>query len=117
MYRSKQNNEFDKAELVLYEEVARMPPFQRKVLCLISCAGVGRRTLKNRIIETYPDKFGTTLPREYMTEVHTTQQAPLCHVSTQQRYTLYDIVYIQYTVAGCYGRSCRLLAAMSHRDQ
>ena len=65
MYRSKQNNEFDKAELVLYEEVARMPPFQRKVLCLIGCAGVGRRTLKNRIIETYPDKFGTTLPREY----------------------------------------------------
>ena len=42
-----------------------MPPFQRKVLCLIGCAGVGRRTLKNRIIETYPDKFGTTLPRKY----------------------------------------------------
>lgn len=84
MYRSKQNNEFDKAELTLYEEVARMPPFQRKVLCLVGCPGVGRRTLKNRIIEAFPDKFGTTLPREYLEgEGGGGGIAPPCLVSTR----------------------------------
>jgi len=50
MYRSVANCEFDKAELLLYEEVTRMPPFRRKTLVLIGVSGVGRRTLKNRLI-------------------------------------------------------------------
>ncbi|KAG8231202.1 hypothetical protein J437_LFUL010899 [Ladona fulva] len=35
MYQSKQNCEFDRAELLLYEEVTRMPPFRRKTLALV----------------------------------------------------------------------------------
>lgn len=62
MYRSMLNSQFDRAELTLYEEVARMPPFHRKVLVLIGCAGVGRRTLKSRILSAFPDKFGAPLP-------------------------------------------------------
>ncbi|KAF4522807.1 hypothetical protein B566_EDAN017159 [Ephemera danica] len=62
MYQSKQNSEFDKAELMLYEEVTRMPPFRRKTLALIGCHGVGRRTLKNRLINSDPDKFGAVVP-------------------------------------------------------
>ncbi|KAL2736918.1 protein PALS2 isoform X2 [Vespula squamosa] len=50
MYQSKSNGEFDGAELLLYEEVARMPPFRRKTLALVGPRGVGRRTLKNRLI-------------------------------------------------------------------
>jgi len=62
MYQSKQNAEFDKAELSLYEEVTRMPPFRRKTLALVGCHGVGRRTLKNRLINSDPDKFGAVIP-------------------------------------------------------
>ncbi|XP_033207774.1 MAGUK p55 subfamily member 6 isoform X4 [Belonocnema kinseyi] len=62
MYESKSNGEFDAAELLLYEEVARMPPFRRKTLALVGPRGVGRRTLKNRLINSDPEKFGTIVP-------------------------------------------------------
>jgi len=65
MYRSVANCEFDKAELLLYEEVTRMPPFRRKTLVLIGVSGVGRRTLKNRLINSDVDKFGAVIPRKY----------------------------------------------------
>lgn len=64
MYRSVANCEFDKADLLLYEEVTRMPPFRRKTLVLIGVSGVGRRTLKNRLINSDPDKFGAVIPRK-----------------------------------------------------
>lgn len=56
-------SEFDKAELLLYEEVARMPPFERKTLILLGAQGVGRRTMKNRLIKDDPLKFGTPIAR------------------------------------------------------
>ena len=62
MYQSKSNCDFDKAELLLYEEVTRMPPFKRKTLALIGAHGVGRRTLKNRLINSDPEKFGGITP-------------------------------------------------------
>lgn len=64
MYRSVANCEFDKAELMLYEEVTRMPPFRRKTLALIGVSGVGRRTLKNRLVNSDPDRFGFVIPRK-----------------------------------------------------
>lgn len=63
LYKSKLNSEYDKADLMLYEEVTKMPPFKRKTLVLIGVHGVGRRTLKNRLINSDPEKFGTTIPR------------------------------------------------------
>jgi putative ribosome biogenesis GTPase RsgA len=65
MYQSKSNSEFDKAELLLYEEVTRMPPFKRRTLALIGSQGVGRRTLKNRLINSDPDKFGGVVPCKF----------------------------------------------------
>ncbi len=53
----------DKADLRLYEEVARMPPFQRKTLVLIGTEGIGRRTLKTKLLNLDPDRFGATIPR------------------------------------------------------
>ena len=46
----------------MYEEVARMPPFMRKTLVLVGCHGVGRRTIKNRIINSDVTKFGSVIP-------------------------------------------------------
>ena len=56
--------EFDRHELQIYEEVAKMPPFQRKTLVLIGAQGVGRRSLKNRLVVLNPTRFGATLPCE-----------------------------------------------------
>uniref|UniRef100_A0A3B4TPL0 Protein associated with LIN7 2, MAGUK p55 family member a n=1 Tax=Seriola dumerili TaxID=41447 RepID=A0A3B4TPL0_SERDU len=55
-------SEFDRFELQIYEEVAKMPPFQRKTLVLIGAQGVGRRSLKNRLIVLNPLRYGTTVP-------------------------------------------------------
>lgn len=41
-----------------------MPPFQRKTLVLIGAQGVGRRSLKNRLIVMNPLRYGTTVPCE-----------------------------------------------------
>ena len=62
MYQSKSASDFDKAELILYEEVTRMPPFRRRTLALIGSQGVGRRTLKNRLINSDTSRFGGVVP-------------------------------------------------------
>ncbi|XP_001629601.2 protein PALS2 isoform X2 [Nematostella vectensis] len=62
MYKSSKNFDFEKHELPIYEEVAKMPPFQRKTLVMIGAQGVGRRTLKNKLIMSDRKRFGTTIP-------------------------------------------------------
>ncbi|KAM8999048.1 MAGUK p55 subfamily member 2 isoform 4-T5 [Sarcophilus harrisii] len=62
MYLTTKNAEFDRHELLIYEEVARMPPFRRKTLVLIGAQGVGRRSLKNKLIMWDQDRYGTTVP-------------------------------------------------------
>jgi len=62
MYLTAKNAEFDRYELQIYEEVTKMPPFQRKTLVLIGAQGVGRRSLKNRLIMINPLRYGTTVP-------------------------------------------------------
>lgn len=66
MYQSKLNIEFDKADLCLYEEVTKMPPFKRRTLAIIGPPGVGRRTLKGRLINSNPDKFAGVIPGDYL---------------------------------------------------
>ncbi|NWR82012.1 MPP2 protein, partial [Centropus unirufus] len=53
---------FDRHELLIYEEVARMPPFRRKTLVLIGAQGVGRRSLKNKLLASDQARYGTTVP-------------------------------------------------------
>lgn len=67
-YKFKANNDFDKADLNFYEEVTRMPPFKRKTLVLIGVQGVGRRTLKNRLVNSDQKKFGAVMPRELISQ-------------------------------------------------
>ncbi|KAB0405529.1 hypothetical protein E2I00_002682, partial [Balaenoptera physalus] len=43
MYLTTKNAEFDRHELLIYEEVARMPPFRRKTLVLIGAQDTSRR--------------------------------------------------------------------------
>ncbi|XP_063529742.1 protein PALS2 isoform X1 [Cydia strobilella] len=62
VYESRSSVQLEGAELALYEEVARTPPFLRRVLALVGTHGVGRRTLKNRMIHEHPDRFGAVVP-------------------------------------------------------
>ncbi|XP_045515283.1 protein PALS2 isoform X1 [Pieris brassicae] len=62
VYESRSSVKLEGAELALYEEVARTPPFLRRVLALVGTRGVGRRTLKNKMIQEYPDRFGAVIP-------------------------------------------------------
>ena len=62
LFKSKSNGEYDKAELLLYEQVTLMKPFRRKTLILIGSSGNGKRTLKSRIINSDPDNFAAPLP-------------------------------------------------------
>lgn len=92
MYESKSNSEFDKAELLLYEEVTRMPPFKRRTLALIGTHGVGRRTLKNRLINSDPEKFGAVIPsmsKNQLSLTVTSEFSCFCHIEHfQQLFTL-----------------------------
>ncbi|KTF92642.1 hypothetical protein cypCar_00019479 [Cyprinus carpio] len=62
MYLTTKNAEFDRHELRIYEEVAKVPPFRRKTLVLIGAQGVGRRSLKNKLLVSDPHRYGTTTP-------------------------------------------------------
>lgn len=79
--------EFDRHELQIYEEVAKVPPFQRKTLVLIGAQGVGRRSLKNRLMVLYPTRFGTTIP---CTSCLVPGVSKLFHVPTQKKKRLTD---------------------------
>lgn len=57
--------DFDKCEIAIYEEVTRMPPFQRKTLILVGASGVGRRSLKQKLLKDDPRRFGAVMPRKY----------------------------------------------------
>ncbi|XP_022820768.1 MAGUK p55 subfamily member 6 isoform X3 [Spodoptera litura] len=62
VYESRSSVQLEGAELALYEEVARTPPFLRRVLALVGTRGVGRRTIKNRMIQEHSDRFGAVVP-------------------------------------------------------
>ncbi|XP_015224739.1 PREDICTED: MAGUK p55 subfamily member 2-like [Cyprinodon variegatus] len=62
MYVTTKNAEFDRHEILLYEGVAKVPPFKRKTLVLIGAQGVGRRRLKAKLLLRDPQLFGTTIP-------------------------------------------------------
>ncbi|XP_063156933.1 MAGUK p55 subfamily member 2 [Candoia aspera] len=79
MYLTTKNAEFDRHELLIYEEVARMPPFRRKTLVLIGAQGVGRRSIKNKLIVSDQSQYGTTIPY--------TSRRPKDHEKTGQVYS------------------------------
>lgn len=65
-------SDFDRHELLIYEEVAKFPPFLRKTLVLIGAPGVGKRSLKNKLLVSDPQHYGTTIPCESSLAVSST---------------------------------------------
>lgn len=62
LYAVNSCSDLDRTDLLIYEEVARMPPFQRKCLVLLGAKGVGRRTLKQMLIKADPKRFAAVVP-------------------------------------------------------
>ncbi|XP_065198336.1 protein PALS2-like [Sycon ciliatum] len=62
MYSSAHNADFDRHDIITYEEVVKTSPQQRRVVALIGAQGVGRRGLKYRLITASREKYATTLP-------------------------------------------------------
>lgn len=61
-YSSREAKEFDTADIQCYEEMRRMAPFQRRVLVLVGAHGVGRRSLKEKLIKDDPKRFASVMP-------------------------------------------------------
>ncbi|XP_020621594.1 peripheral plasma membrane protein CASK-like isoform X2 [Orbicella faveolata] len=66
-YVAKHNAVFDQLDLVTYEEVVKLDYFKRKTLVLLGAHGVGRRHIKNTLINKYPERFSYPIP-------HTTRE-------------------------------------------
>lgn len=62
-YWGKPNALLDQLDLVTYEEVVRLPAFRRKTLVLLGAHGVGRRHIKNTLIQRHPERFAYPIPR------------------------------------------------------
>lgn len=62
LYAVNSCSDLDRTDLLIYEEVARMPPFQRKCLVLIGAKGVGRRVLKSMLIKADRERFAAIVP-------------------------------------------------------
>ncbi|XP_018496578.1 peripheral plasma membrane protein CASK [Galendromus occidentalis] len=52
----------DEMDMTCYEEVMKVPGFQRNTLVLLGAHGVGRRHIKNTLIEGNPDKYAYPIP-------------------------------------------------------
>ncbi|KAM8835790.1 55 kDa erythrocyte membrane protein [Synchiropus picturatus] len=61
-YLAKHSSVFDQLDVISYEEVVRLPAFNRKTLVLIGAHGVGRSHIKNALLTKYPEKFAYPLP-------------------------------------------------------
>lgn len=61
--RGKQSPIFDQLDLHTYEEVVRLPSFRRRTLVLLGAHGVGRRHIKNCLIQSAPERFAYPIPR------------------------------------------------------
>ncbi|KAG9351973.1 hypothetical protein JZ751_023224 [Albula glossodonta] len=66
-YLAKHSSIFDQLDVISYEEVVKLPAFNRKTLVLIGAPGVGRSHIKNTLLTKYPEKFAYPTP-------HTTRQ-------------------------------------------
>lgn len=62
LFSASKSQEFDRCDCQIYESVARMPPFKRKMLILIGAIGVGREAIAKRLIATHPEQFGRPRP-------------------------------------------------------
>lgn len=60
-YNSSETTEFDACDIKVYELVERSNK-HRSSLVLVGASGVGKRSLKERLVKNFPDKYGAAVP-------------------------------------------------------
>eukprot|EP00116_Pleurobrachia_bachei_P006208 sb/3466470/ len=61
MYSAQKNAEYDRHSIPIYEELARMPPFQRKTMVLVGSDSAGRDSLVSKLLTKDSERFGKYL--------------------------------------------------------
>ncbi|MGH0147224.1 UNVERIFIED_CONTAM: hypothetical protein FKN15_028798 [Acipenser sinensis] len=64
-YLAKHSSIFDQLDVISYEEVVKLPAFNRKTLILIGAPGVGRSHIKSTLLTKYPEKFEYPSPLRF----------------------------------------------------
>lgn len=62
MFKAREADEYETKDIVVYEEIALISGFQRPVICLIGADGVGRRTLRDMLIQANSTRYGLAIP-------------------------------------------------------
>ena len=58
MYSTQKNADYDRHSVPIYEELARMPPFQRKTMVLVGADSAGKDSLVSKLLTKDPDRLG-----------------------------------------------------------
>ena len=66
IYVVRKNQEFDNAEVLLYEPVEKMPPYSRKTLIFVSPPSIQKQNLVHKLVDSNPDMFGRPIPCKYL---------------------------------------------------
>lgn len=62
MYSTQKNADYDRHSVPIYEELARMPPFQRKTMVLVGSDNTGKDSLVSKLLTKDPDRLATPMP-------------------------------------------------------
>lgn len=71
--------------MLIYEEVGRLTPYGRRTLVLLGAPGVGRRTLKARLLQHDGDNFATITPCKKRSRLIVFQLQHRCAFSVTSR--------------------------------
>ena len=58
MYSTQKNADYDRHSVPIYEELARMPPFQRKTMVLVGSDGAGKDSLVSKLLTKDAERLG-----------------------------------------------------------
>ncbi|KAL3313652.1 MAGUK p55 subfamily member 6 [Cichlidogyrus casuarinus] len=61
-FSARHADDYESKDLIVYEEVALISGFQRPVIILLGAQGVGRRTIRNMLIEGNPARYAPAIP-------------------------------------------------------
>ncbi|XP_070570219.1 MAGUK p55 subfamily member 7-like [Ptychodera flava] len=87
MYHTKENDEYDNEEILVYEEVIKYkpPPGRYRPIVLIGAPGIGRNELKRRLIASDPSHFKATIPHTSRPKKPTEVESKEYHFLSRQQ--------------------------------
>uniref|UniRef100_A0A1I8F1M5 Peripheral plasma membrane protein CASK n=1 Tax=Macrostomum lignano TaxID=282301 RepID=A0A1I8F1M5_9PLAT len=74
----------DQLEMVTYEEVVHLANFRRKTLVLLGAHGVGRRHIKNTLIQASPDRYAYPIPHTTRPPTRTSREEMMRDITNNE---------------------------------